>query len=145
MAGAAPYPVAAGAESQRARAGQYFDQRGQEHDARPHRRRLRFVADDPSLLRRGAMATLFRRSLSFYRDNLFPPLFLPVPAQHEDRTETKLCRIITTENGPGSRQARKGAPGRIRRVPSTAVHARAISGAPYIRPSVGRESSRGKG
>src|SRR3546814_14933441 len=83
------------------------------------------------------MATLFLRSLSFYRDNLFPPLFLPVPVQHEDRTETKLCRIITTENGPGSRQARKGASGRIRRVPCTAVPARAISGASSIRPSNG--------
>src|SRR3546814_14979503 len=85
------------------------------------------------------MATLFRRSLSFYRDNLFPPLFLPVPAQHEDRTETKLCRIITTENGPGSRQARKGASGRIRRVPCTAVPARAISGASSIPPSRSEE------
>src|SRR3546814_20372398 len=83
------------------------------------------------------MATLFRRSLSFYRDNLFPPLFLPVPAQHEDRTETKLCRIITTENGPGSRQARKGASGRIRRVPCTAVPDRATSGAHSLRPSTG--------
>src|SRR3546814_17119346 len=83
------------------------------------------------------MATLFRRSLSFYRDNLFPPLFLPVPAQHEDRTATKLCRIITTENGPGSRQARRGASGRIRRVPCTADPARATSGASSLRPSTG--------
>src|SRR3546814_12153894 len=81
------------------------------------------------------MATLFRRSLSFYRDNLFPPLFLPVPAQHEDRTETKLCRIITTENGPGSLQARKAPSGRIRPVPCPAVPARANRGATSSRQS----------